>query len=141
MALGFVDGKPWPRSMIAKMLGWSVSKVVRVEWKVYSALRRSGLPERLHDYLVDDGERAALRALRQQARMRDVQQRGLRQAVFCDRHGWSTPATGMGICAGCPCALPQQTSTAKKPGRPRHYCTSDCRQAAYRRRSAARPSS
>ncbi|SNY88403.1 hypothetical protein SAMN04244553_5375 [Nocardia amikacinitolerans] len=54
--------------------------------------------------------------------------------LWCASHGWQEPFL-WGKCAECPCQMSEyQSSRTRDAGRPRVYCSSACRQRAYRRR-------
>jgi len=53
--------------------------------------------------------------------------------LVCPRHGLVEAGPGLQECPECPCRLPHPHDDAH-PGRPRRFCSSACRQSAYRRR-------
>lgn len=53
--------------------------------------------------------------------------------LTCPRHGLVEAGPSLQQCPECPCRLPHPHDDAH-PGRPRRFCSSACRQSAYRRR-------
>lgn len=117
---------------IATQDGVSLAEVRLDFRKGLSKLRHPSHSQPLREYYVDFDYLRLLQWVEHSA-LRDDQD--VAPLIWCDRHGW-TEQNGMPECRECPCQIPEPDDM-ERPGRPRLYCSSACRQRAYRRRAGS----
>lgn len=131
MRFGFLDGEPKTLAEIGQHYDVTRHRLRQIESSVVSKLRHPSRAYALRDHLMEDILHIP----------NHVRARILKEPVAppppmarCDRHGWFHVWTGDArrTCGSCPCPLLWSWT-----GRPASYCSSPCRQAAYRRRGRA----
>ena len=131
LRLGLTVDEQLTLDEVAQVYGVTRERIRQIESKTLAKLRHRSRSDVLEEYANGD-----LAPLTPEARAR-ILGSDLKKPpplVYCDRHGWSDPGQNplrVSTCAHCPCVLPQAVT-----GRQRMYCSSACRQAAYRGRKS-----
>lgn len=128
LRFGLLDGLPRTVYEIADSLGMHSGWVRLTQDR---ALRRLRHPSRARTVRDNAGVDLAAGVL-DRARVAFTDRSA--PIVFCDRHGWVAHDGFVRVCVMCPCRAGGQSER----GRPREFCSSACRQAAYRLRRKAR---
>lgn len=135
LRFGF-EGEAKSYAETAQALGIARGRVVRLESSALSKMRhpsrsfvfRDGLDDK-QGKIPEQMRRLIVAAIaRRPAGMNDAL---AQQRAFCSRHGITLGGPLQTACHGCDCFIP---APGDQGGRPRLYCSNQCRQAGYRAR-------
>lgn len=129
---GLEDGEPKTLDEIGLTYGVTRARVRQLIDAAIRKLQDPTLLEALRPFTSDDFARVPAATREQKLGIHTTEE----QLVYCSKHrGWFAPEearrNSRRTCDNCQCLVPAQSN-----GRRRRYCSSACRQEAYRKRRA-----